>query len=115
MACQSRGTEAPVAGLRCGIHADIALLRVGNVADATDHLSRAAGVDRRRASTAGAGDPAGNISQRAAWARDGSVRDRDSTGADSWPYSRRMDHRQLQLALDFLSQSSGGDTFALSH
>jgi hypothetical protein len=41
--------------------------------------------------------------------------DRDSAGPDSRAHARRMDHRQLHLALDFLSQSPGRHYLLVPH
>src|SRR5579862_4580187 len=112
MAGQSLRPQAAAADLRRRIHADFAVLRHGDIADATDCFPRAARADRRRVTATGPGDPARNLSQGASRPCHGSVWTGHFVGADSWAHAWRMDHRQLQLALDFLSESSGRRAFA---
>ena len=45
----------------------------------------------------------------------GHVRDRRAGGSRHRPDDRRMDHRQLQLALDFSDQHSDRHHFGFSH
>ena len=74
--------------------------------EAADLLPRAARLDRRRTATPGAGRPAGDIPSQAAWLGDGRIRTWHHPRAHPRPHARRLDHRQLFLALDFLPQPS---------
>ena len=61
--------------------------------------------DRRRRPPAGlAGDPAGHLPRRAAGRRHGRLRRGRADGAGAGPDPRRLDHRQLLVAVDLLHQ-----------
>ena len=95
--------------LRGAVRDQLHAVRAGAVAGDADVLPRAAGRGRRRAGAVGAGDPGGYFFAEAAgagvcdvWAG-GGVRAGDRADAG------RVDHGQLQLALDLLHQRAGGD------
>src|SRR5216683_2556323 len=60
----------------------------------------------RRDGSIVAGNPDGNVSAQRATTRDGDVGDGADGRANHGPDARRMDHRQLELALEFFHQPS---------
>ena len=97
----------PHSALLChGIHRDLAAVRHGHQHGSADLLPRAAGPDRRRPATSGPGGPAGDIPSQAAWLGHGRIRTGHHPRAHPRSHARRLDHRQLLLALDLLSQPS---------
>ncbi len=114
LAGKPHGPEAVAADLRRRVHGDVAVLWPGHFAYAVDCFSRAARADGRRTATAGPGDSSGNFSQGTAWSCHGGFWHRHSAGTDSGAYVGRMDHRQLFLALDLLSEPADRRLFLCS-
>jgi hypothetical protein len=87
------------------------LLRTRHFALAADQVSRAARAYRRRIAAACSGDSSGNLSQATAWACHGGFWHRNFADTDPRTDFGPMDHRQLLLALDLLSQPAGRRSF----
>ena len=79
-------------------------VRPGAFARHVDLLPRLAGARRRRAATRLAGHPGGELPARKAGHGHGDFRHGRGGGAGHRPHAGRLDHRQLQLALDLLHQ-----------
>ena len=79
----------------------------GDEPGAIDFLPRAAGNRGRRLAAIGAGDSGRHISAAEARHGDGRLWDGDPRGPGARADARRLDHRQLFLALDFLHQRAG--------
>ena len=85
-----------------------------NLAD-PDHLPRSARRGRRRIAAQRAGDSRRHVSSRQTRHGICGLWHGGGHGAGDRPNSGRMDHRQLHLALDFLHQYSGRNSFDPAH
>ncbi len=88
------------------LHRGFFFLRDGAEPALPDHLPHHPGRHRRRAAAAVAGHHAGSVSAGRPRQGDGLLGTRHRGRAHARPGDWRLDHRQLQLALDFLSQSA---------
>ena len=94
-------------GLRQRIHPDLAAVRHGDQPRLADLLPHSARPEWRRPAAAVAVGAAGNVPAEEAWHGDGGVRPGHHHRAHPGPDARRLDHRQLHLALDLLHQPAG--------
>ena len=85
----------------------LASLRLRAESGAADLVPHDSGRGRRRTAADGAGDPGRHVSAGAARHGVRALRRHAIIGADDWADARRLDHRQLQLALDLPHQPSG--------
>ena len=92
--------------VRGAVHAQLAAVRTGALARRADRVPRSARDRRRRAAADVAGHPGGELPARKARHGDGGVWHGRGGRARHRADPRRMDHRQLQLALDFPDQSA---------
>ena len=100
--------------LRGDVHGLLAAVRPGADAAAADLGARAAGPGRRRPRAQRAGHPGGYLSDREARAGVRALWHGGGVRAGHRPHPRRLDHGQLQLALDLLHQPAGRPAVALS-
>ena len=98
--------QAVLHDVRRAVYGQQLSVRPGAEPRHADFLSRAAGRGRRGIAAERAGHPGRHLP--AIEARHGvrGVRHGGGGGAGDRPHARRLDHRQLQLALDFLHQRS---------
>ena len=98
--------------VRHRLHPDLAAVRHGHQPGVADLLPRAARAQRRRPAAAVAIGAAGNLPAEETRHRDGGVRPGHHHRAHHGADARRLDHRQLHLALDLLHQSARGHPLA---
>ena len=98
------GRKRYLTGLDPAVRRRVVLLRRGDVARRADLLARHAGNRRRRAAVHGAVDAVRGVPARRSRHRPGDVRRRRDGRPDDRPDARRLDRRQLQLAVDLLHQ-----------
>ena len=106
--------QAVLHDVRVDVHDQLDAVRPGDELGPIDFLPRAARDRRRRIAAVGTGDPGRHVSAAEARDGDGRVWHGDPCRADSRPDARRLDHRQLFLALDFLHQRAGRLHFAVA-
>src|SRR5208283_3481842 len=99
------------ADLRSGFYPDLATLRGGHQPRMAHLLPHPARPHRWWTATAGASRSAGDLPAQEAWHSDGGLWAWHYPRTYSRPYPRRLDHRQLHLALDLLPQPAGRHVF----
>src|SRR5262245_2127385 len=106
MAQPSLRPEELLSGVRCALHSHVAVLRPGTDAWHYALQPRTAGHRRRWISAGGTGDPGRYIPRGKTGIGIRAVHDRHRYGTGNRPGFGRLDHGQLQLALDLLHQYS---------
>ena len=97
--------------LRCALHRQFFSLRICAEPGLAGFLPRVAGRGRRSASAGVAGNSGGKFSARKTGTGNGVLRNGRGARSGHRANAGRMDHGQLQLALDFLHQHSSWHFF----
>ncbi len=99
--------EAPADDGGDGLHDRLGDVRLRDQPGDADCVPRGAGSDRRRAAAGFAGGDARSVSAAGSGQGNGVLGHRHRGGADAGAGAGRLDHGQLQLALDLLYQPAG--------
>ena len=107
------GRRRMLHAVRHRLHPDLAVVRYGDQLESLIFFRVLQGLSGGGLQPLSQVGTAGNFPTEKAWHRDGGLRPGHHHRAHHGPHARRLDHRQLHLALDLLHQPAGGHSSLL--